>query len=207
MNIIDAYMRASAQAEALVQSIPGDQFSFSTPCSEWDVKALCNHIYAGDIIVSTRILGLPLPDPKSSEDRLGGDPKGKISAAFDELRELLSKPNALDQTVLTSRDGVTYERDLEGLVSRRVADLVVHNWDLSKALGRSTADLDPELVAWTLTHFQDRFEGYSRTEMPIIGSVAEEKPLPGHATDADRLAAFMGRNVEFTPGVFGASAG
>jgi hypothetical protein len=33
MNIIDAYMRASAQAEALVQSIPDDQFSFSTPCS------------------------------------------------------------------------------------------------------------------------------------------------------------------------------
>ena len=207
MNIIDAYSRVSAQAEALVQSIPDDQFNFATPCSEWDVKALCNHIYAGDIIVSTRILQTPLPDPKSSEDRLGDDPKGKISEAFDELRRLLSKPNALDQTVLTSRDGVTYERDLEGLVSRRVADLVVHNWDLSKALGRSTADFDSELVAWTLAHFQERFEGYSRTQMPIIGSVAEEKPLPANATDADRLAAFMGRNVEFTPGVFGADKG
>jgi peptide/nickel transport system substrate-binding protein len=207
MNIVDAYMRVSARAEALVQSIPEDRFNYATPCSEWDVKALCNHIYAGEIVVSTRIQRAPLPDPKSSEDRLGDDPKGKISAAFDELRDLLSKPDALDQTVLTSRAGVTYERDLEGLVSRRIADLVVHTWDLQKALGRSTADSDPELVAWTLEHFRARLEGYDRNAMPIIGSVALAKPLPEGANDADRLAAFMGRNVEFTPGVFHASEG
>jgi uncharacterized protein (TIGR03086 family) len=201
MDIIEAYIRVSAEAEALVQSIPDDQFNFATPCSEWDVKALCNHIYAGEIIISTRVLGLPQPDPKSSEDRLGDNPKGKLSEAFNELRELLAKPNALDQNVFTSRDGVTHERDLEGLVSRRIADLVVHNWDLAKALGRSTADFDPELVAWTLAHFQSRFEGYDRTQMPIIGSVAEQKSLPKGATDADRLAAFMGRNVDFIPGL------
>ncbi|WP_432826697.1 TIGR03086 family metal-binding protein [Dactylosporangium sp. CA-092794] len=202
MDIIDAYMRVSAQAEALVQSIPDDKFNWATPCSEWDVKALCNHIYAGEIIVSTRIQQAPLPDPKSREDRLGDDPKGKISAAFDELRGLLSKPNALDQIVITSRDGVDYERELEGLVSRRIADLVVHNWDLRKALGLPTADFDPELVAWTLRHFQDRFEGYERTAPQILNSVAQERPTPEGATDADRLAAFMGRDVDFTPRVF-----
>jgi uncharacterized protein (TIGR03086 family) len=204
VDIIYAYKRVSAQAEALVRSIPDGRFHFATPCAEWDVKALCNHIYAGDIIVSTRILEAPLPDPKSGEDRLGDDPKGKISAAFGELRELLSKPDALDQAVITSRDGVDYERELEGLVSRRIADLVVHVWDLQKALGRSTADFDPELVAWTQRHFEDRFDGYDRAQPPVIASVAEEKPLPAGANAADRLAAFMGRDVEFTPGAFGA---
>lgn len=200
MDIVYGYMRVAAQAEALVHSIPDGQFHFATPCSEWDVKALCNHIYTGEIVVSTRILKEPLPDPKSSEDRLGDDPKGKISEAFDELRGLLAKPNALDQAVITSRDGVDYERDLEGLVSRRIADLVVHIWDLQKALGRSTADFDPELVAWTMAHFQSRFEGFERTSTQILASVAEEKPLPEGSNDADRLAAFMGRDVDFTPG-------
>ncbi len=204
MDIIDAYLRVSAQTEALVRTIPDEQFTFATPCAEWDVKALCNHIYVGEIIVSTRILGLPQPDPKSTADRLGDDPKGKISAAFHELRELLSTPNVLERTVFTHRDGKSYERDLEGLVVRRIADLLVHNWDLSKALGRSTADFDPELVAWTSEHYRSRFDGFERTAPQILASVAQETPSPKGANDADLLAAFMGRDVQFTPRVLGA---
>jgi uncharacterized protein (TIGR03086 family) len=207
MDIIDLYNRVSAQAEALVRSIPDDRLGFATPCSEWDVKALCNHIYAGDIIVSTRIRNEPLPDPKSTEDRLGDDPKGKIAAAFADLRGQLAEPGILDQTVITSRDGVDYQRELAGLVDRRVADLVVHIWDLEKALDLPTDDFDPEIVAWTLDHFQTRFEGYERTAPQILASVAEEKSLPADATGADRLAAFMGRDVEFTPGPFVAPVG
>jgi uncharacterized protein (TIGR03086 family) len=199
MNIIDAYVRVSAQAEALVQSIPDDQFNFATPCPGWDVKALCNHIYAGDIVVSTRILNAPQPDPKSSEDRLGDDPKGKISAAFDELRELLSKPEVLGQHVTTmGPQGDLHDVILGNLLAKRVADLVVHNWDLSKALGRSTADFDPELVAWTLAHFQARTpEDRTHNHIAIA---AQEQPIPEGATDADRLAACLGRTVDFTPG-------
>lgn len=195
MDTIDAYQRATAYAESLVWSIPDTGFSLPTPCSAWDVKALCNHIYAGDIIVSTRIREQPQPDPKSLEDRLGDEPKEKISAAFAELRGLLSQPGVLDRTVYTHRDGKSYARDLRGLVERRIADLVVHNWDLSKALGRRTADMDPELTAWTLAHFQHRFEGYERTAPQILASVSPEKPIPPGANAADRLAAFMGRDA------------
>jgi hypothetical protein len=83
----------------------------------------------------------------------------------------------------------------------------VHNWDLSKALGRSTAGFDPQLVAWTVAHYENRFEGYERTAPQITASVAEEKPLPAGANDADRLAAFMGRDANFSPRVFGANQG
>jgi uncharacterized protein (TIGR03086 family) len=199
MNIIDAYMRVSAQAEVLVQSIPDDQFHFATPCPGWDVKALCNHIYAGDIVVSTRLLAAPQPDPKSSEDRLGDDPKGKISAAFGELRELLSKPEVLRQHVTTTGpQGDLHDVILGDLLAKRVADLVVHSWDLSKALGRSTADFDPEIVAWTLAHFRARTPE-DRTHNHI--AIAEqEQPVPQGATGADRLAACLGRALDFTPG-------
>ena len=200
MNIIDVYMRVSAQAETLVQSIPDDQFNFATPCPGWNVKALCNHIYVGDIVVSTRILGAPQPDPKSSEDRLGDDPKGKISEAFDELRELLSDPDVLGQHVTTSGpEGDLHDVILGNLLAKRVADLVVHNWDLSKALGRSTADFDHELVAWTLAHFEARTpEDRTHNHIAIA---AQAQPIPQDATDADRLAARLGRTVDFTPGL------
>jgi uncharacterized protein (TIGR03086 family) len=201
MDTIDAYLRVSTQAEALVLSIPDDCFAVATPCSEWDVRALCNHIHAGDIIVSTRILALPQPDPKSAEDRLGDDPKATIRAGFDELRELLSRPGVLELTVYTHRDGQRHERDLEGLLARRTADLLVHNWDLAKALGHPTDDVDPDLVTWTWDHYRARFSGYERDAPQIIASVAEPKPAPGGANYADRLAAFMGRDVNFTPAV------
>jgi uncharacterized protein (TIGR03086 family) len=202
MNIIDAYQRVSAQAEKLVQSIPDNQFNFATPCPGWDVKALCNHIYAGDIVISTRLLGAPPADPKSSEDRLGDDPKGKISAAIYELRELLAKPDVLGQHVTTmGPQGDLHDVILGNLLAKRVADLVVHNWDLAQALGRSTADFDPELVAWTLAHFEARTpEDRTHNHIAIA---AQAQPVPQHATDADRLAARLGRPVVFTPGAAG----
>jgi uncharacterized protein (TIGR03086 family) len=203
VDIIDAYARVSAQAQALAQSIPDEGFAYATPCAEWDVRALCNHIYTGEIIVSTRIRGLPQPDPKSAEDRLGDDPKARISGAFTELRGLLSTRPDLDMTVYTHRDGQRHARDLGGLLSRRTADLLVHNWDLTKALGGSTADFDPDLVDWTLQHYRDRFEGFERSAPQILASVAPPRALPAGTNAADRLAGFLGRDVGFTPHLFG----
>ncbi|WP_432826703.1 TIGR03086 family metal-binding protein [Dactylosporangium sp. CA-092794] len=205
VDIIDAYMRVSAQAEELVRSIPDDRFGFATPCPGWDVRALCNHIHAGDIVISSRIRGTTLPDPKSAEDRLGDDPRATLCAGFDELRGLLSKPDVLDRhTTTVGPQGDVHDAIVGNLLAKRVADMVVHNWDLAKALGLPTAGFAPDLVAWTLAHFEARTaEDRSHNHIAIA---ERPQPAPRDATDADRLAARLGRPVDFAPGPFDRSA-
>jgi uncharacterized protein (TIGR03086 family) len=72
----------------------------------------------------------------------------------------------------------------------RFNEMVVHSWDLAKATGQST-DLDPELAAASLASFR-AVAFLPRGEGKMF---QEAKPVPPDATPADRLAAFLGREV------------
>ena len=39
----------------LVEAVRDDQWGSPTPCSEWDVRALVNHIVAGDLLIFRRV--------------------------------------------------------------------------------------------------------------------------------------------------------
>jgi uncharacterized protein (TIGR03086 family) len=68
---------------------------------------------------------------------------------------------------------------------------MTHGWDVAKATGQST-DLDPELAAELLEGARlaipDAFRGPD-TQAPF----GPEQPVPANATNADKLAAFLGR--------------
>ncbi len=71
-------------------------------------------------------------------------------------------------------------------------DTFVHAWDLAKSTGQST-DLDPTMAAALLAQskaaIQDSFRG------PEGAPFGPEAEAPADASDADRLAAFLGRTV------------
>jgi uncharacterized protein (TIGR03086 family) len=73
-----------------------------------------------------------------------------------------------------------------------ITDTFVHTWDLAKATGQST-DLAPELAAVLLEQarasIQDSFRG------PEGAPFGAEQTAPEGASNADRLAAFLGRSV------------
>jgi uncharacterized protein (TIGR03086 family) len=66
----------------------------------------------------------------------------------------------------------------------------VHAWDLAHATGQPT-DLDPELAGRVLAWSRAALDGVPRDGTPF----ADECPVPPGATQADALAAYLGRSV------------
>jgi uncharacterized protein (TIGR03086 family) len=160
-----------------------DQIEHATPCTEWDVRALIDHVVGGNLRFAAMVAGEPGPD--DGEDVLGGGPLASFQNSFSRLCEAFDRPGFLGQafpTPLGEGPGAL-------LVEMRVVELTIHTWDVAVAIGWPR-DLDPELVG---------FAGSVLRSRPIPreagGPFAPEQPSPPGATDADRLAAFAGRIV------------
>jgi uncharacterized protein (TIGR03086 family) len=75
----------------------------------------------------------------------------------------------------------------------RIVDLLVHGWDLVQATGIA-AELPDDLVEQALTFARARLPG-----QPRAGRFAGPRPIRDTAPAIDRLAAFTGRPVRWTP--------
>jgi uncharacterized protein (TIGR03086 family) len=175
--------RAAAVGEQVIAGVKADQLDDPTPCTEWSVRQLINHLVTGTLAFVSIVTGAPAPD--RGADHLGDAPLDAYRGAVRELRAALSAEGAMDRTYPTPLG----QGPGAMLLTMRTIETTVHSWDLAKATGQST-DLDAELARWAL--------GSLRGALPADragGPFAAEQPAPPAATAADQLAAFAGRTV------------
>lgn len=63
-NPVELFRKASTYAQGVLAGVKQDQIHSPTPCSEWDVQALMNHIVGGAQYLKSSLEGNP-PDRKS----------------------------------------------------------------------------------------------------------------------------------------------
>jgi uncharacterized protein (TIGR03086 family) len=153
MAALDLLSRADdgfAQRLALVR--PG-QWAAPTPCTEWDVRALVNHVVGANRRYTMLLHGATTDEAEATRaaDHLGDDPVASFAATEAELKAAFGEPGAMARTAY-HRAG---ERTGAQLLEMRVLDVAVHTWDLARAIGAGES-LDPDLVAFALT-LQDTF--------------------------------------------------
>ena len=142
-EIQDLYARALDDFGRTVHAVRDDQWTNPTPCSEWDVRALVNHL------VSETLWAPPLLDGRTIEevgdrfdgDVLGDDPRAAWDAAAASARAAMTAPGAMDRTVHLSY-GDSRARDY---AEEMFTDLVVHRWDLARGIGADER-MEPEFV-------------------------------------------------------------
>jgi uncharacterized protein (TIGR03086 family) len=180
MDPLGAHQRAQDVFAHVLVNVTSDQLSAPTPCSEWDVKALIDHVVAGNQRVVERAGGQSTPLP--------GDPAAAHCISARVAQETFAEPHALTRTYqlpIGEISGTTF-------IELRTSDLLVHAWDLAVATGQST-DLDPELAQYVLA--------FSRQMMSRPGLRGEGRPYgqersgDGERSAADRVAAFLGREM------------
>ncbi|WP_020667529.1 TIGR03086 family metal-binding protein [Amycolatopsis nigrescens] len=166
----------------LVDGVREDQWQAPTPCTDWTVRDLVNHLVEVNLIFAALLRDQALPEPGS--ELLGADPAGAYRRSAAELLAAFDQPGVLDRT-FTSALGTT-----TGAVrlSIRIADLLAHGWDLGRATGQPVGHLPDELIEQALLFIREQL-----TKMPRTGRFEPAQPIAEDAPALDRLAAFLGR--------------
>jgi len=90
VDLLVAHQRAQDTFAHVLVNVTSDQLSSRTPCPEWDVKALIDHVIAGNQRVVERAGGQVAPLP----DDLGAAHSASAKAA----QETFAAPEALNRT-------------------------------------------------------------------------------------------------------------
>lgn len=144
MSAVELHQRATGQFSRVVTGVRDDQWGLPTPCAEWDVKALVNHVVGEALWTPPLLSGLHIADVGTSldGDLLGPDPVGAWNAAYAATTQAADGDGVAERIVHLSFGDTPAAEYLRQLT----ADYLVHAWDLAVAVGAG-ATLDPEVLA------------------------------------------------------------
>jgi uncharacterized protein (TIGR03086 family) len=143
-DVPSTYRAAAHRVDELVAAVPDDRWGAPTPCAEWDVRALVNHLANESLWVPPMFEGQTMAEvgDRFDGDLLGDDPKGVWADASATAVATIEAPGAMEAICDLSMGptpGEEYTRQL-------TVDLIVHGWDLARGAGLDDA-IDPDLVA------------------------------------------------------------
>lgn len=171
----------------LIDRIAADQWTAPTPCAQWNVRDLVGHLVGLNLVFVAMLEGSPMPE--RGTDQLGADPAGAFRQSAAALRAAAALPGVLERSQATPLGVATGAERLRW----RIADLLVHGWDLGRATG-VRAELPDDLAVQALEFVRAQLPGQPRT-----GRFDDPQPVSDDAPVMDQLAAFTGRPVPWPP--------
>ena len=182
MDPLVAHQRAQDAFVGVLERVSPDQFGAPTPCSEWTIGDLIEHVIGGNEQVGPW---------SGSTDAPAGRPDDIVAAhraAAAAAHQVFAGPDGM----ITTFKLPFGEIPGQVFIGMRTSDVLTHAWDLAAATGQPT-DLDRELAAEQLAAVRafvsPQFRGPG---MPF----GDEQPCPSERAPADQLAAFLGRKVQ-----------
>lgn len=182
---VDDLVRASAVTASVIDRITAGQWTAPTPCTEWNVRDLVNHLVGTNLVLLAVFDETAMPERRA--DHLGADPAGAYRRSAAALRAGAARPGVLERSQATPLGVATGAERLQW----RIADLLTHMWDLGQATG-VTVELPDDLVEQALSFVRAQLPG-----QPRGGRFAEPRPIHGNAPAIDQLAALTGRPVSW----------
>lgn len=190
MDLLTAYRRSLYGFTQRVAQVRPHQWSAPTPCVDWDVHALVQHLVERDLRTPPVLEGAT-PEQVESRfrgDLLGDDPAAAVLAAAAAAADAVAVPGAMKRTVrLSVGDAPATE-----YVYQLLADHLVHTWDLAVAVGVDPR-LDPDAVRLCAGWFADREDVYRAG-----GAIGPRVPVPVTADPQDRLLGAFGRDPRWS---------
>jgi len=189
VDTYDALAQTAAGTEKIVGRIEPSQLTRSTPCTEWDVRAVCNHVLGSMSLGEGIFADAPprhaaAPGGLPDVDLVGDDP----AAAYEETAEAMLTAARLDGTLERMHKTPMGEMPGAGLGGFLTLDVFVHGWDLARATGQQAA-FDADL-ATHLLGFAEQAVGSDGRDGGLIGPVVA---VDSGAPVTDRLVGYLGR--------------
>lgn len=175
MDLVDRYEEAAAGFTDRLDAVADDQWANSTPCSDWDVRELVDHV----IRIQRQIpegLGVAVAENDVDAKSLWNAVR---AAALDALRQ----QGVLERT-MPGRGG---DVPVQMALLPRLSDLLIHTWDLARATG-ADARVDPDSAAVVLEFLKPNDEVLRKT-----GTFGPKIEAPPGADAGVELLFFSGR--------------
>jgi uncharacterized protein (TIGR03086 family) len=187
-----AEMTAAAEAASRTASdVRPDQFGEPTPCTDWDVRSLLNHLIPWTSYSLERRAHGESVAPELIERDFAADPDfaAAYRAQLDRALAAWADPAVWDRE-LNVMGSATPASDVAALM---VAELVLHGWDLAVATGQTYAVADAAASA-ALAAVEANAELFRQYK-----GFAEPVTVPDGAPVLNRTLALSGRDPQWTP--------
>jgi len=175
MDLIDRYEEAANGFTARLDAVTDDQWASPTPCTDWDVRELVDHV----ITIQRQI-----PEGLGVTGDDGADAQATWKAVHESALTVLHEPGVLERTMRGMRGN---EVPVEMALIPRLSDLHVHTWDLARATGGDER-LSPEVAAIVLERLKPNDEALRKS-----GSFGPKVEPPPDADAQVELLCFLGR--------------
>jgi uncharacterized protein (TIGR03086 family) len=167
---------------SVIDQLTPEHRHMSTPCTDWDVHEVINHICQGTQMVAGALQGQAPPDNAGDIDLLAEGPANGWANAYGALSA------AATPEILTSTHQLPFgEMPGEAALSVIVADAVVHAWDVASGAGVQF-DISDEMAEWALATWKQVVppEGRQGGFDPVV-------PVADDAPALHRLLGYTGR--------------
>lgn len=181
---LDLHGAAIDAFDRRVRAVNLPQLANPTPCADWDVHDLINHLVTEQLWTPHLLAGKTIAEAggRFDGDNLGDEPTATWEVAAREARAAWLQPGALERTV-----DLSFGRAPALLYLRQMTfDLTVHAWDLARAVGAEER-LDPALTAEVYSWAREQEFGPG----PLF---AKPAPVAEGADTQTRLLALTGRS-------------
>ncbi|MGH3655911.1 MAG: TIGR03086 family metal-binding protein [Micromonosporaceae bacterium] len=185
-TIPDLMRSTTAAAVPVVRGITDDQLDNPTPCAEYDIRALLNHLFDGVVTFQARARK-ESTEMSPTKDYLTGDWRTAFEAEVGTLVKEWSQPGALEGT------SGPMNMPQQVLAQMAIGDLAVHGWDLARATGQQHEV--ESATAETLLAGLMEMAPMARE----AGAFGEAVEVPEDAPVFTRLLGVTGRDPSWTP--------
>lgn len=187
---------ATRRVAELVALVPDDALGDPTPCADYTVAALLDHVaFFADAFARK---GRKEPDdptsgppPRGNAAHLPADWRTSMPVSLKALAKAWSRPEAWEGS--SEAGGFELPAEVVGLIA--IEELVVHGWDLARATGHpfQVAKADLEAAEQMLR----QFTGGDGANAPD-GPYGPPRPADDGASHLDRVIALSGRDPLWT---------
>jgi uncharacterized protein (TIGR03086 family) len=180
VDLIASLDQTFKHAHGVIANVEASQYGNVTPCEEWTVRELLDHMIGVVAGLGAAAAGSP---PEGRAFELSSDPATQFQAAAAAALAGWQTPGAMDR-VVDGGPGPMSGRVLAGI---NLLDTATHTWDLATATDQR-GDLPPGVAEAAL-------EVSRQIVTPELrpGRFGPELTPPSDADATERLVAFLGR--------------
>jgi uncharacterized protein (TIGR03086 family) len=184
--LLDSYENAAV----IVSGITSGQVTLRTPCPDYDVAGLIDHLVEAAFRAAALGRGQTPPSGDDSPHVELVDAPAQLRRAAEQAAQAWE-----DDSRLSSSFTMPWGEEYSGatLVNMYLAELAAHAWDLAMATGQLDK-LDQSLAVSALDGARAMIKPEYRDMVAKGSPFGAEVPPPSDADDWERLAALMGRD-------------